>query len=77
MIEKRCCQLAWVISCWSLVEFNTSCEVFDSFSRKFTSVHSAVLKTLKPINFEAVCIGKNILVFAWNVIPRETKVFIL
>ena len=55
---------------------NTSCEMFDSFSRKFTTIHSAVLTTIKPFNFEAACIGNKILVFAWNVILLETKMFI-
>ena len=55
---------------------NTTCEVFDSFSRNFTSFHAPVLKTLKPLKYEADCIATKILVFCmqWN--NSETKVFI-
>ena len=55
---------------------NTSCEVFDSFSRKFSSFNTALIRTIIPFNNEAVCVGNKVIVFCmqWNY--SETKVFI-
>ena len=54
----------------------TSCEVFDSFSRKFTSVHTAHLKTIAPSNFKAVCVGNKILAFCRQWDNSATKIFV-
>ena len=45
-------------------EHNTSCEVFDSFSRKFTTITSEIkVSSLERNYFEAFCIGSNIVIF--------------
>ena len=54
---------------------NTSCEVFDSFSRNFTVVNESLIETIKPFNFEAVCVGNKIVVFCMQLKYLETKVF--
>ena len=54
---------------------NTSCEVFDSFSRNFTIVNASLIDTIKPFNFEAVCVGNKIVVFCMQLKYLETKVF--
>ena len=54
----------------------TSCDVIDSFSRKFTSINAALLKIIIPINFGAVCISNKIVVFCKLRNCLETKVFI-
>ena len=39
------------------------CEVFDSFSRKFTYISAARIKTIDQSNSEVVCISDKIIVF--------------
>ena len=50
--------------------------MFDSFSRNFTSLNAAVIKTLKPFNFQAVCFGKKVIIICSQSNYSETKVFI-
>ena len=45
---------------------NTNCEVFDSFSRKFTLIKADVLNSRSPLFYKAVCIGNSILVIIEN-----------
>ena len=41
-----------------------SCEVFDSYSRKFTTMVTSISKSaIKEWYFEAFCIGNNIVIF--------------
>ena len=55
---------------------NSSCEVFDSFSRKFTCVNAAVMKIVKPSRSYAVCVGNKIIIFCKQWCLSETRVFI-
>ena len=50
-----------------------SCEVFDSFSRKFTSINSALLKTKILYNCKGFCIGYKIVVFSRQLNYSETS----
>ena len=44
--------------------YTTNCEVFDSFSRKFTEINSRIkFSVIKKWYFDAICIGKYIVVF--------------
>ena len=40
----------------------TSCEVFDSFTRQFTTIKSCLIPKMKSRYFKAVCTGNNIVV---------------
>ena len=55
------------------------CEVFDSFSRKYTFSSYTRIKTLNQSNSEAVCIGDKIIVyyktFYWESVVN-TEVFV-
>ena len=55
---------------------NSSCEVFDSFSRKFTSVNATLMKTFKPSRSYAVCVGNKIIVFSKVWCLSETRIFV-
>ena len=45
-------------------KYTTSCEVFDSFSRKCTKINSEIKDlNLERCFFHAFCIGNNIVVF--------------
>ena len=46
--------------------FNTSCEVFDSFSRKFTVFNYRFVNTIGRSSCIAVCVGNKIIVFCWQ-----------
>ena len=54
--------------------YNSSCAVFDAFSRKFTLFKVELPKfkcSLSYIN-KAVCIGSNIFVISWNSTWKDT-----
>ena len=57
---------------------NTSCEVFDSFSRKFTLVEADLSKFIYswPFNIKAVCIGSTILVIIENYVSLKKDITI-
>ena len=44
----------------------TNCEVFDSFSRKFTLIKADIFNSSTPRFSKAVCIGNSILVIIQN-----------
>ena len=44
-------------------KYTTSCEVFDSFSRKFSKINSELVPDFKGWHFKAFGIGNNIVVF--------------
>ena len=49
------------VICWN---YNTSCEVFNSFSRKFTKVNSEIkVRNFEEQYFNAFSIGNNIVIF--------------
>ena len=52
----------------------TNCEVFDSFSRKFTNIYSEISPDLEGQYFNAFSIGNNIVVFQTN--PTETALYL-
>ena len=56
---------------------NTSCEMFDSFSKKFTNINSKIkVSDIKECCFYAYSFGKNILVFQDFQEPlKETLVY--
>ena len=57
--------------------YNTSsCEVFDSYSRKYTLINLDIINSIDTYNFKAVCLGNKILVFATKQFYQETKLFI-
>ena len=43
--------------------FNTSCEVFDNFSRKFTVINYRFVNTMGRSSCRAVFVGNTIIVF--------------
>ena len=54
-------------------EYTTSCEVFDSFSRKFTKACSEI-KVSNSVRYKAFSIGKNIVTFQKS--PTKTAVYL-
>ena len=66
MIEERKCHAAvsmgnkmFVIGGYN----NSTCEIFDSYSRKFSYIEMMNFTTLYQPYFEAVCIGQTIVAF--------------
>ena len=79
MIEERCFHasisignIMFVIGGWG----TSPCEVFDSFSRKFTSIKS--LTNIYESYFQAISIGNVIVVFSVSTLfslDKETKIY--
>ena len=55
-------------------EDTSTCEIFDSFSRKFTYIKSINYQSKYDCSFEAVCVSQTIIVFQTE--PYGTKLFI-
>ena len=54
-----------------------SCEVFDSYSRKFTLISSVNINILYDYSFQDFCVGYKILVFASKKIsPRNKYIYL-
>ena len=80
MNEKRCHHAAVSMGNKMFViggNETSSCEIFDSFSRSFTSIKSFVkLPELDDYYFQAVCVGNYITVIHGFFNSKETKVYI-
>ena len=54
----------------------TSCEVFDSISKKFTLIKSfSNLSTVESSEFSAVCIANDIIILHEQDVSQETKMY--
>ena len=82
MIEKRSCHAAVSIGNKMFVigGYHTStCEIFHSFSRKFTYIKSINYHSKYECPYEAVCIGHTIVVFYMKLLwhkATDTKIII-
>ena len=84
MIEKRCDHAAVSMGNKMFViggSYTSTCETFDSFSRKFTFIKSIKLTKHYDSCYKAVCIGQTFVAFSIKptVIqtePYDTKVFV-
>ena len=76
MIEERCNHAAVSMGNKLFViggSKTTNCELFDSFSRKFTNINSEIFPILETWYYDAFSIGNNIVVFQEH--PTETAVY--